>query len=51
MKNNMELISYVDNLINLSIDQINFYKSNINQQQKKIYPKMIVYIMKILKLL
>ena len=31
MKNNMELISYVDNLINLSIDQINFYKSNINQ--------------------
>ena len=36
MKNNMELISFVDNLINLSTDQINFYKSNINQQQKKI---------------
>ena len=35
MKNNMELITYVDNLINLFIEQINFFESNINQQKKK----------------
>ncbi len=35
MKNNMNLITYVDNPINLSIEQLNFFKSIINQQQKK----------------
>ena len=35
MKNNMNLITYIDNPINLSIEQLNFFKSIINQQQKK----------------
>ena len=36
MKSNMNLIKYIDNLLELAKDQINLYKNQLNTQQKNI---------------
>ena len=37
MEGHMNLIKYIDNLLQFAKDQIEFYKSNLNIQQKKAF--------------